>query len=339
MGYIMLITQEELYMTKKTSCIFISFILLLATVSGCLSSNPVESPADTPAISSAPSPTSVTPSSAAPTESDSPIDNYAGMSNDELRTLVENRYDVKVFWNAEVDYPGHIAPLEDEELIRKFLIMLDEQLALYPTGFFARFRELKFTVTFLPTSYVPSYVIDEEAGGIVQFMDNGHVYIALNASYWSDDWPSLMTYAGCPYIIYGLHHEIGHAIQTYIVNWAKGLSFNYRTWQNLLPPKYKYYDALDYDKRMTLPLTEFGAPYLDENQKGVWFCDYYAQASLDEHMASLFAYAMCPTQPEEWKSSRVQAQTDSLYVLIRQVFGTDSWPEKTHWERVAENAR
>jgi len=261
---------------------------------------------------------------------------YEGMTNDEIRDKVERRYGVEVYWNAEIDYPGQRPePLHDEALIRKFLILLDEQLALYPGGFFIRFRELNFAVRFLPTLYVPHYIIGEEAGGNTEFSDDGYVYITMNAAYWTDEWPSSTTYSGCPYIQYALHHEIGHALEWYIINRAKGFPFDDYVWRGLLPKEFKYHNDLELEARLEIPLLEHGATYMDENQEGIWFCDFYAQMDIREHLASIFGYAMYPLQPDEWRSPNVQDQVEYYFPIIRQVFGTENWPDATHWEQAA----
>jgi len=264
---------------------------------------------------------------------------YESVTNDELRDKVESRYGIEVYWNAEItDYPGTPPePLQNEVLIRKFLILLDEQLALYPDGFFAHFRKFNYVFRFLPTLYVQHYVIGEEAGGYTQYSDDGYIYIVMNASYWTDIWPSTTTYSGCPYIQYALHHEIGHTLEWYIINRAKGFPFNTYVWRDLLPKGFEYYNNLELEERMEIPLLEFGAPYMDENQKGVWFCDYYAQSDISEHLASIFGYAMYPSQPDEWHSKNVQEQIKYYFPIIRQVFGTESWSETTHWEQAAQD--
>ncbi|MDR1564983.1 MAG: hypothetical protein LBS74_08510 [Oscillospiraceae bacterium] len=304
-------------MNSRISKLFL-LLLVLLIIAGC-GNKPVQKsaalPSDTPQASDS------LPESLA--------DEYAGMSNDELRSKVEARYSVEVYWNAEVKapFPGGIPPLEDETLVRKFLILLDQQLALYPEGFFASLKEKDYGVRFFPAPMVNGLIPDSKVGGTTVPSDDGHINIAINASLWTDEWPApITTYSGCPYIQYAIHHELGHALDWYIINAA--IAFDYNKWKRLLPKGYKYFDDYELELQTKELFLEHAAPYLDEGQKGIWFCDYYAQTNREEHVASLFGYAMCPYQPEEWKSPHVQEQVNYYFSLISKVFKTEGWPAR-----------
>lgn len=253
------------------------------------------------------------------------------LTNEALRGRVEERYGVEINWTLEdVFISPNAEPLRDEEIIHKFLVLLDEQLALYPDRFFYDLKE-KFhhTLRFFLCSSLGGLVENSEMFGRTQRgEDTLDIAFDLTGPCWTDDWPAATSYAGCQYVQYGLHHEIGHALDEYIVNCAEGLPFDFYAWRALLPAGYQYYDdfhALHGNEN--IKPRDFGAPYLDESQKGVWFCDLYSQANREEHVASLFGYAMCPSPPAHWKAPHVQRQANYYFSIIRQVFGTGGWPK------------
>ncbi len=66
-----------------------------------------------------------------------------------------------------------------------------------------------------------------------------------------------------------------------------------------LPEAYRYYDMQTPQERAARQLLQFGAQYVSEGS--IWFPDIYAQNGLQEHLASLLAYAMMPDPPFEWR--------------------------------------
>jgi hypothetical protein len=277
-----------------------------------------------------------------PPAPEKPPEPYEGVSNGELRDVVEERYGIEIYWDAEYEIPFFkVEPLGDRELIREFLIMLDEQLALYPPGFFSFFKDKGFTpVRFLPVPYLTDYAGSPPVGGSSGFDSEGMIHIALDATYADVSWPETITYAGCPYLVYALHHEIGHIVELYLLNHSGTPLFDNYAWAALLPNgNNSYYDNVPAEEKQAgYSLLEHASQYLSEEKKGVWFCDAYSQLNANEHLASLFGYAMCPSPPAEFYAPHVQAQMDYYFPLIRKGMDTGGWPESVYWEGRVANA-
>ena len=277
---------------------------------------------------------------------------YADMTFDEIRTQAESCYSVNICLDTVLEIPSYeIELLKDENLLRKFVILLDQQLALYPKGFFADFSKDNYLLRFFPARSIVNYESGNKLGGTVVFsvgnefispvsMFTGEynnqvqVNIIILANDWINHWNKELQNAGCPYIQYALHHEIGHILET-LITFSHQSIFDYDIWYTLLPEGYNYYSTLSWETRLgenQISLYDYSSPYLSEDQHGIWFCDAYAQSNSAEHLASLFAYAMCPIPPETWKAPRVQKQVAYYFPLIREVFGNATWPEITHWE-------
>ncbi len=318
--------------------------LLLICLSACVNKPPAATPqvsvSEPPAATPTPSVSPVLPN---PPPSAVSVLPEPSQTPDDLREGIQTKYGIEIYWEAETRPFETVAiyPVKDEGLIREFLLLLDGQLNRYPEGFFEESKRRNYVFRFFASDMIISLDSNDFDTYDGYYQDNsaGYADIAINTGKLQDEeWPEAQAPSG-RHIEYVLHHEIGHAIAEYTMLYDEGVTFDLSQWYaDLMPKDYFYYDMQEPDKREAVSLIEFAAPYLSEEDKGVWFPDSYSQTGFREHLTALFAYAMMPKPPEAWKSPNVQKQAEYFFPLIRKVFETDTWPRETAWEKALPGA-
>ena len=226
--------------------------------------------------------------------------------------------------------------LNDEAMIHMGLTLLDEQLSRYPAGFFTQLRiEQDKPFHFQLVGFIQHVFSGTVATGVCTEMDGIHLIgLSVREEFQTRDWGEPFLSTGDPFLEYALHHEIGHGVDYIIQRLTTGTPFDPEKWDQLLPPEFRYDDYIrgetdapqDYVPNRAFVFRQGG-------EAEAFFCDIYAKSSLEEHIASLFGYAMCAHPAEALKSPWIQEQIQYYFPLIRNTFQREGWPETTYWER------
>ena len=312
-------------MRKSLAALSVLLYISVFLFVGCDVSPGVSPTADeSPSVSAqVTEPPDVTVSPASKEESDP----YGDMTNEEIRNRIENRYGITVIWggeevSVEAGPPWDELPCLAPGLLRKSLIILDEQLALYPEGFFNQMTK-------------PYFILAEwirTTDGTVQgYADYGKGYTAIFVTTTEDMLEVLDWYGDGDIVAEAaidfqstLHHEIGHTIFR-MTGFDGANVFDFDKYFELLPddfiPPANIYDD---EYRKYIPA---------DDVEQVYFCSLYAMSNPMEFMAELFCLSMKPSLNWTFASPNVQAQLGLFCKAIRDAYDTDNWPEQTYWER------
>ena len=224
--------------------------------------------------------------------------------------------DIRIPQQSDLAYSHYDAyALTDRTFIRSALDTLEENLGLYPEGFF---RQLAYgTIEIVRIELVAGLAVKEGAlldtGSVDGFAQNkgDHYLIVLNG-YFAD-----------PEILF---HEISHLIDARL-NWDAGnrtdALFSEEAWLALQPEGFAY--AMSY-----VEIPEALRSYLETD----YFLTDYALTFPTEDRAKLMQSAMVNNAgdfaPDSGRRAKLQYYAD----CIRDCFDTTGWPETTAWEQV-----
>jgi hypothetical protein len=260
---------------------------------------------------------------------------------DDLRYEIEDNFGIKLIYsdNTYPVRPYDYNIIEDEPTLRSGLQMLNEELALYPEGFFKKLRRGNdIPMTIILSGAITGVLSGAAQGGVMTLSDDGSVVILLqiDGNSWITGETNVFLYLTQPFITYALHHEIGHAIDYFLAS-----PFDPNAWYKTMPRGF-FYDILerakldgeDWENFVSNHDYVFNPNSLDNDSlKDVYLCDIYSKWDLPEHIASNFGYSMLNLLPVALESPHIQEQLAYYFDLIRTRFEDDSWPETTHWER------
>ena len=227
-------------------------------------------------------------------------------TNDNLRKSIENAYGITVKYGIETN--GYTVAglstirLTDSNRINQLLNELNNNLALYPNGFFNETKQAGYTLTI----YLIKQYSQANVTGITD-STNKSILISLATDYSFTE---------------SLHHEIYHYIEKYM--YAKGA--NYTTWNTLNPVGFNYGN------------TNNSYSYVSTGNINASFVNNYAQTDQYEDRASTFEYMMDDTEAgclqtgtPIWKKAKyISEQIDA-------VFQTVSPNVLEYWERYVYN--
>ena len=227
-------------------------------------------------------------------------------TNDNLRKSIENSYGITVKYGIETN--GYTVAglstvrLTDSNRINQLLNELNNNLALYPNGFFNETKQAGYTLTI----YLIKQYSQANVTGITDSTTK-NILISLATDYSFTE---------------SLHHEIYHYIEKYM--YAKGA--NYTTWNTLNPVGFNYGD------------TNSSYSFVSTGNINASFVNTYAQTEQYEDRESIFEYMMddmeagcLQTGTPIWKKAKyISEQIDA-------VFQTVSPNVLEYWERYVYN--
>ena len=226
--------------------------------------------------------------------------------NNSLRKSIETSYGITVRYGVETN--GYTVAglstvrLTDSNRINQLLNELNNNLALYPSGFFDETKQAGYTLTI----YLIKQYSQQNVTGITD-STTSNILISLATDYSFTE---------------SLHHEIYHYIEKYM--YAKGA--NYTTWNTLNPIGFNYGE------------TNNTYSYVSTGNINASFVNTYAQTDQYEDRASTFEYMMDDTEAgclqtgtPIWKKAKyISEQIDA-------VFQTVSPNVLEYWERYVYN--
>lgn len=143
----------------------------------------------------------------------------------------------------------------------------------------------------------------------IQFLDNGHAYIAISVGRFSEQ---------------ALYHELFHLMETHIFGNSKAFD----RWNELNPAGFQY----DYDYAANA-LRDSGV-YLFEDHRA--FVDTYSMSFPKEDRARIMEYAMLPEQKDLFRTEIMQRKLRTLCTGIREAYGLEDAEEHFLWEQYLE---
>ena len=226
--------------------------------------------------------------------------------NNNLRKSIETSYGITVRYGVETN--GYTVAglstvrLTDSNRINQLLNELNNNLSLYPSGFFDETKQAGYTLTI----YLIKQYSQQNVTGITD-STTPNILISLATDYSFTE---------------SLHHEIYHYIEKYM--YAKGA--NYTTWNTLNPIGFNYGE------------TNNSYSYVSTGNINASFVNTYAQTDQYEDRASTFEYMMDDTEAgclqtgtPIWKKAKyISEQIDA-------VFQTVSPNVLEYWERYVYN--
>lgn len=226
--------------------------------------------------------------------------------NNSLRKSIETSYGITVRYGVETN--GYTVAglstvrLTDSNRINQLLNELNNNLSLYPSGFFDETKQAGYTLTI----YLIKQYSQQNVTGITD-STTPNILISLATDYSFTE---------------SLHHEIYHYIEKYM--YAKGA--NYTTWNTLNPIGFNYGE------------TNNTYSYVSTGNINASFVNTYAQTDQYEDRASTFEYMMDDTEAgclqtgtPIWKKAKyISEQIDA-------VFQTVSPNVLEYWERYVYN--
>lgn len=226
--------------------------------------------------------------------------------NNNLRKSIETSYGITVRYGVETN--GYTVAglstvrLTDSNRINQLLNELNNNLSLYPSGFFDETKQAGYTLTI----YLIKQYSQQNVTGITD-STTSNILISLATDYSFTE---------------SLHHEIYHYIEKYM--YAKGA--NYTTWNTLNPIGFNYGE------------TNNSYSYVSTGNINASFVNTYAQTDQYEDRASTFEYMMDDTEAgclqtgtPIWKKAKyISEQIDA-------VFQTVSPNVLEYWERYVYN--
>ena len=226
--------------------------------------------------------------------------------NKKKKKSIETSYGITVRYGVETN--GYTVAglstvrLTDSNRINQLLNELNNNLSLYPSGFFDETKQAGYTLTI----YLIKQYSQQNVTGITD-STTPNILISLATDYSFTE---------------SLHHEIYHYIEKYM--YAKGA--NYTTWNTLNPIGFNYGE------------TNNTYSYVSTGNINASFVNTYAQTDQYEDRASTFEYMMDDTEAgclqtgtPIWKKAKyISEQIDA-------VFQTVSPNVLEYWERYVYN--
>ena len=227
-------------------------------------------------------------------------------TNNNLRNNIQNTYGITVRYGSETN--GYTIAglttimLSDQSRINQVLNELNNNLALYPTGFFYEMKQGEYDLTI----YLIKQYSQANVTGITDSTTK-KVLISLATDYSFTE---------------SLHHEIYHYIEKYMYN--RGA--NYTTWNTLNPNGFVYGNS------------NTSLSFASTGNINASFVNNYAQTDEYEDRASTFEYMMddaeagcLQTGTTIWKKAKyICEQIDAVFQTV-----TPSITE--YWERFVYN--
>lgn len=250
---------------------------------------------------------------------------------------IEKKYGVTVLLGADtaIDLdPFSAEPLTDTEKMLAVLQILDDNLGMYPEGFFdALCSGYLSTVAFLMVGPIRGSSPNVVSTPTAFTLERGYVRIvAIDAST-----------AGAEFVIY---HEISHIIDSKLNSAyaeAHGITVDWSEsgWMQLNPTGFNYYNA--YNSPEGFPYIAVGTPDytpewyrydVEHDVDSVYFMDKYSKTFSTEDRATLFQNIMTYSSSMTYmRSVNVIAKAQYYFNAIRQLLDPNGcWTEPTAWE-------
>ena len=255
---------------------------------------------------------------------------------DELTDLVYAiyaKYGVAIYYGANV--PTRFTDFtavreEDVAVMTESINAVYEVLQCYPGDFFKFFTEddyLRGINIYLVGSITPvsEGYMDNPMG--FANISSGYEIITINVNYGDDIKETLV-------------HEFSHAIYErieYEELITQNTYFDEEKWNGYNPTGFTYYNAYIDSKGNDITINDNGEytseKYVDdESLANIYFIDDYSKTFLTEDLARLMQYGMfCETEPY-MKSAKIKTKLNYYYSVIRTVWDSEGWPDKTDWE-------
>lgn len=226
--------------------------------------------------------------------------------NAEIRANIQSRYGITVKYGSET--AGYTVsglttqPMTDDTKINQVLNELNNNLAIYPNGFFQEMKNNSYTLTLY---LIKRYSMNNVTGITDSTSKNVVISIATDYSFAES-----------------LHHEVYHFIEKYL--FYKGA--RYTTWNTLNPNDFKYGSS---NNKLSYNITYSPTSY---------FVNNYAQTDEYEDRASTFEY-MTATSEASCLQTGTPIWLKSKYISeqIEAVFQTVSPQVTEYWERYVYN--
>jgi hypothetical protein len=238
-------------------------------------------------------------------------------------------YGVDIFISKECcNYLGGYVVMEESDatVIDQALDILEEQLAMYPDGFFQQFDGTwidGIDIYLAGTLMGRSAGVLDYAGGF-QLEYNGGYAMVIDVS-----WPDSLTST--------FHHELSHAIESKL-GWDSDVYIDGDEWAKLNPDASVYGDSYtdSYEEWGTDEIRSFVYGWCDPED--AYFIDEYSLTYPTEDRARLFEYVMCPDYAWiDFEESPHLAEKLNLYAsYIREGFDTTGWDD-VRWEKYLNN--
>lgn len=227
--------------------------------------------------------------------------------------------DIRIPEQSELSYTSYDAyALTDLIAIRSALDVLEENLSLYPEGFF---RQLTYgPVESIRIELVGALTVKEGAN---IDPDSTNAFASNKGDYY------LVVINGFSINAYTIFHEFSHIIDARLlwdsINREDAL-FSEAAWLALQPEGFDY--ALTY-----IDIPEKLLPFLESD----YFLTWYSMTFPTEDRAMLLAAAMENEYQKFSIGSGRRAKLQFYADCIRDCFDTEGWPETTLWEQVLQN--
>lgn len=185
-------------------------------------------------------------------------------TNMQLRNSIQNTYGVVIKYGNETNgyNVGGMTTIgiPDAATCQAALVKLNNELSLYPSGFFSEIKSKGYPLTFY---LIKRYSRDGVTGVTDSSYNNVNISIATDYDF-ADT----------------VHHELYHYIERYIFS----TGFRFTSWSTLNPGGFTY-GAVDYNYAYTKTFSE-----------DAYFVNSYAQSDEYEDRASTFEYMMKPSK-------------------------------------------
>lgn len=222
---------------------------------------------------------------------------------------------IRVHQAALGDQPSEYS-FEGEHLVsvyEQYLGQLEKQLSVYPETIFKKLGKSSGNGR-LTVSLVRHIQGNGDMGALsnadgVQYWKGGNAYIALAMNEYFDE---------------TFHHELFHAIDTYVLAETKAFDF----WNTLNPKGFQYDN--DHVKNMYRDPQQ----YLTGDERA--FIDTYSMSFAKEDRARIMEYAVMEEQEACFSSATMQKKLRTICRGIRDAFGLGSSSNAFLWERYLE---
>ena len=253
------------------------------------------------------------------------VDYYSGGGEthdlDSMIVDIETRFGVDVKIKDEIPRTiGQylVIPESDDRQIYRSLQKLKESYAVFPDGFFRQMGENGSPMNIYLARDIRT--------------DDGMSVASPTGLAWSGKGGGLMLISSEFRIGEGIiYHETAHCIHHYLE--SKGYtSAIIDQFTEYNPSDFQYY----YSYRSGISTTEYtpADENAGENYENVYYATEYAKTYLEEDIADLMRSLMgLDAVPDYFRSEHLQNKARYLFGLIRDVYDTEGWPEKTFWEQ------
>ncbi len=241
-----------------------------------------------------------------------------------LRTSLQDEFGVVIKLGDEIDTEHFYyvsQPLKDDQLIYSTMLSLRYLLRMYPDGFFRQMLSDKGEPI---TIELVNEIKSSTGQGVVS-----------PRAYASGDYGLLVICGGYNFTKSVIFHEIYHLIYQKI-KVSGGITELKEGFYPTNPDNFEY--ANDYSKAVTDEYTSL-SDNPGEHFENVYFVSDYGKQNENEEMAEFMGDLLSgDTISDYFESVHLQEKGSYIFALIRKYYNTDSWPEKTTWERRLEYA-